>query len=172
MLGHRLLIATQPGKRPGASRVSVGHGFQRGKGFGRYDKQRFRRIEIAYRFREVSAIDIGNEAEGHISLAVVLESFIGHDRPEIGAANADVHDVTNALTSVTCPRAASDAVRKISHLVEYRVDLRDHVLSIDEDACVLRRTKRHMQNRALFRDVYLVSAKHGVESRAQAGLIT
>ena len=32
MLGHRLLIASQAGQRPGAGGLRVGHGFQRGEG--------------------------------------------------------------------------------------------------------------------------------------------
>jgi hypothetical protein len=137
--------------------VGVCHFLECRKGFGRYDKQRFRRIEIAYRLREVRAIDIGNEPKGHISLAIVLECFMGHDRPEIGTANADVHDVANALAGVAFPRAGPHAVRELGHLVEHGMNLRNHVLY---NGSVFRRTKGHVQDRAFFRDVDLLSEKH------------
>src|SRR5262249_18406530 len=131
MLCHRPLVAAWSGEGPRARRVGVGHCFECGKGLRRHDKQRFLRSEIAYCFREVRAVDIGNESEGHVALAIVPEGLIGHNRSEIGAANADVDYITNALTGMTFPRAAPHAVREAGHLVEHSMYLRDHVLSID-----------------------------------------
>ena len=52
-----------------------------------------RRVQAADRFREVRAINIGNEPEGHGALAVMFERFVGHHRPEIGATNPDVDHI-------------------------------------------------------------------------------
>ena len=73
---------------------------------------------------EVGAVDVGNEAERHGALAVMLERLVGHHRAEVGAADADVDDVANALAGVALPRAAAHAVGEVGHLVEHGVDLR------------------------------------------------
>ncbi len=59
-----------------------------------------------------------------LAVAVVLERLVGHHRPEVGAADADVDDVADALAGVALPRAAADAVGEVGHLVEHGVDLR------------------------------------------------
>ena len=120
---------------------------------------------------EVGAIDVGNEAEGHGALAVMLQRFVGHHRPEVGAADADVDDVANALAGVAFPCAAADAVGEIRHLVEHGVDLRHHVLAIDDDGCSSRRAQGHVQDGAVFRDVDLLAPEHGVDPLAQAGFL-
>ena len=56
---------------------------------------------------------------------------------------------------------------EVRHLVEHGVDLRHHVLAIDHDRRSLRRAQRHMQHRAIFRDVDLLAAEHRVDPRPQ-----
>ena len=68
---HGLLIASQSGQRPGTGGLRVGHRFERGEGFGGDDEQCFRGIQIANGLGKVSAIDVGDKAEGHVALAVV-----------------------------------------------------------------------------------------------------
>src|SRR5438132_10118803 len=46
------------------------------------DEQSLRRVEVAHRFREVRAIDIGHEPKRHGAIAVMFECLIGHYRPE------------------------------------------------------------------------------------------
>ena len=55
----------------------------------------------------------------------MLEGLVGHDRAQVGAADADVDDVANALAGVALPGAAANAVGKVGHLVEDGVDLRE-----------------------------------------------
>ena len=51
------------------------------------------------------------------------------------------------------------------------MDLRHDVLAVRHERGVSRRAQRHVQHRALFGDVDLVATEHGVDSRAQAGLV-
>ncbi len=110
MPGDRLFVAPETGERPGARRTRIGHRLQGRKGFRRDDKQGLRRVEVAHRFGEIGAVDIGNEAKSHRALAVMLERLISHDRTEIGAADADIDNVADALAGMAPPVAASDAV--------------------------------------------------------------
>jgi hypothetical protein len=171
MLGDRLGIAAEAAQRPIPRAVRVGHGLQRGEGLRRDDEQRLRRIEVARRLDEIRSVDVGHEPERHGAVAVVSERLVRHHRPEIGAADADVDHVANALSGMSFPLAAADAIGEVSHLVEHGMDLRDDILSVDDDRGSSRRAQRHVQDRAVFRDVDLLAAKHRIDPLAQAGLL-
>jgi hypothetical protein len=63
----------------------------------------------------------------------MFQRFVRHNRPEVGAAYADVNDIAYDLTGVAPPFAAAEAVGEISHLVQHRMNLRHHVLAVDDD---------------------------------------
>src|SRR5438132_7819103 len=92
------------------------------------DEQSLRRVEVAHRFREVRAIDIGHEPKRHGAIAVMFERLIGHYRPEVGASDADIDNIANAFASVAFPHAAPDAVREVRHPLEYGRELGRHIL--------------------------------------------
>ena len=161
----------RPASDQSRARVGVGHRLQRGEGLRRDDEQRLRRVEVARRLGEVGAVDVGDEAEGHGAVAVVLERLVGHHRAEVRAADADVDDVADALAGVALPRAAADAVGEVGHLVEHGVDLGHHVLAVDDDRRALGRAQRHVQDGAVLGDVDLLAPEHGVDPLAQAGLL-
>ena len=46
-----------------------------------------------------------------------------------------------------------------------------HILAIHDDRSFARRAQRHVQNRALLRDVDLLAVEHRVDFRAQAALL-
>ena len=127
--------------------------------------------EIADGFDEVGAVDVRDEAEGEIALRVVLERFVGHDRAEVRAADADVDDVADALAGVALPCAAADFVGEGGHLVQHGVHAGNDVFAIDEDRFALRRAKCNVKHRAVFRDVDLVAAKHRIDAVSQAALV-
>ena len=51
------------------------------------------------------------------------------------------------------------------------MDLRHHVLAVDDDRCSFRRAQGHVQDGPVFRDVDLLASEHGVDPRAQAGFL-
>ena len=75
------------------------------------------------------------------------------------------------LRGVAFPRAAPHPVREVGHPVEHGVHLGHHVLAVDDDRRALRRAQRDVQDRAVLRHVDLLAAEHGVDPRAQAGLL-
>ena len=121
--------------------------------------------------REVGAVDVGDEAERHGALAVVLERLVGHHRAEVGAADADVDDVADALAGVALPGAAPDAVGEVRHLVEHGVDLGHHVLAVHDDGGARGRAQGHVQDGPVLRDVDLLAPEHRVDAGAQAGFL-
>ncbi len=49
----------------------------------------------------------------------MFQRFIGHDRPEIGAADPDIDNIANAFAGVAPPRAATHTIREFSHSVQH-----------------------------------------------------
>ena len=62
-------------------------------------------------------------------------------------------------------RSAKSAIR-----VQHFMDLRHDVLAIHQNAGIFGRPQRHVQHRALFRDVDFVAPEHGVDPLPQSGL--
>src|SRR5262249_60579309 len=116
--------------------------------------------------REVGAVDVGDEENRNGSLAVVLQSLVGHPRPEVGAADTDVNDVANALAGMALPCASPHSVGKVSHLVEHGVDRRDHIFTINDDGGTFWGTQSDMQDSPVFRDIDLLTPEHGVDPLA------
>ena len=62
---------------------------------------------------EVGPVDVGNEPESHVALAVVAQRLVGHDRAEIGTADPDIDDVADALARMAFPLAAPDLFAEV-----------------------------------------------------------
>ena len=145
---HRLLIA-QRLKHPVARRVGVGHGFERREGLGADDEQGLLGTQAARRLDKVGAIHIRDETEGQVALAVILQSLVGHDGSEVGAANADVDYISNALAGVSLPCPAANLPGELRHLVEYGVNFGNDIRAIDEYLFALsERVRRHGERRS------------------------
>ena len=170
-LGDGGFVAFQAGEQPVARGVRVGHGLQRGEGLGGDDEQCLRGIEIAHRLGEIRAVDIGDEAEGHGSVAVMLQRFVGHDRAEVRSADADIDHIADALAGMTLPDAATQPVGEIRHSVQNGMDLRHNIMAIVDDGSIARRPQRDVKHRAVLRDVDVVAPEHGVDAVSQAGLL-
>src|ERR1700730_17599908 len=119
-------------------------------------------------FREISAIDVRDESESQGALAVMLKGFVGHHRSEVGAPDADVDDIANALTGMALPFAAPDPIGEVGHLIEHSVDLGYHVLAVHDDRRLSRRAQSNVQDASVFRYVDLLAPEHGVHPGSQA----
>jgi len=100
MPGNGLAVAAEAIKQPSASALGVGHRFQRREGLRRDDEKGFRRMRSRVASTKIGAVNVRDEAKRHRALAVVLERLIRHDRAEVGAADADVDDIANALAGM------------------------------------------------------------------------
>jgi hypothetical protein len=101
----------------------------------------------------------------------MFQCFVSHDGPEIRTTDTDVDHVANALACAALPCTTPRAVGEIGHLIKNSMDLRHYVLAINDDRCLFRCAKNHMQNGAIFRDVDLVTSKHRVNPLTQARLV-
>src|SRR5258706_12259741 len=94
-----------------------------------------------------------------------------HGGTKLPPADTDVNHIANTLACVPLPLAAADAVAEMTHPLEYSVDLRNHVGTIDEDGRTSWGTEGHMQYGTLFRGVDLLAAEHVIDPRLQTGLL-
>ena len=106
-----------------------------------------------------------------LAVAVMLQRLVGHHRPEVRAADADVDDVADPLAGVALPLAAADLVGEARHLVEHGVDLGHDVLAVDQDRLAFRGAQGDVQHGAILGDVDLLAAEHRVDPVAQARLL-
>ncbi len=80
---------------------------------------------------------------------VVRERLGRHRRPEVRAADPDVHDAPDRRATVAGPRAGPHPLGEVTHAVEHRVDLRHDVDAVDDDRIVPRHPQRHVEGRAV-----------------------
>ena len=82
------------------------------------------------------------------AVAVVLERLVGHDRAQVGAADADIDDVADPLAGVALSSARSRiGSAERGHPVEDGVDLGYDVLAVDDDRLTLRGAQGHVRAR-------------------------
>ena len=132
MFGDGCLVL-QPRQQPVPRRMGVGHGLKRREGLRRDDEHRLFGVEIDHRLGEIGSVDIGDEAENHIAGAILAECLIGHDRPQVRAADADIDDIANPLAGMAFPGAAAHAVCEVRHLIENGMNLGHDILPVDDD---------------------------------------
>ena len=155
-------------ERPLAGRPRVGHRLERRERLRRDDEQRLGGVEIARGLGEVGAVHVRDEAESQVARAVVLQRLVGHDRTEIGAADADVDDGAHAPAGVPAPAAVPDLVGERGHPIEHRVHVRDDVLAIEDDRRVIRRAQRDVEHGTPLRRVDVLAAEHRLDVLAQS----
>ena len=152
------LFIVQRFQRPRAGRVGIGHRFEGREGLRRDDEKRLFGVEVACRLFEVRAVHVRDETEGHVALAVVLQRLVSHDGTKIGAADADVDDVADALSGVSPPLAAANLLRENGHPVKYCVHLGHDIDAVDENLFALRGAQGDVKNGPILRDVDLLAA--------------
>ena len=170
VLGDRLLGA-QLRQRPLPRGLGVGHRLQRGEGLRGDDEERLLGVEVPGLLGEVGAVDVGDEAEGHLAARVVPQRLVGHHRPQVRAADADVDHVADRLARVALPLARADPVGERRHPVEHLVDLLDDVLAVDDQRAVLRHPQRDVEHGAVLGDVDVLAAEHRVPALGDAALV-
>jgi hypothetical protein len=106
-----------------------------------------------------------------VALRSTRAGLVGHHRPEVGTADADVDHVADRLAGEALPIAAPDGVSERRHAVEHAVDLRHHVDAVDDERRVAWHAQRDVEHRPPLRHVDLLAREHRVDVGAQARLL-
>ena len=111
--------------------AGVGQRLDRAERLGGDDEQRRRRIECLQRGVDVGAVDVRHEVGAQARMPEGGQRTRRHRRPEVGAADADVDDVGDAVVG-------ADAIGERRHRVEHGVHVRHDVVAVDLDHRVAR----------------------------------
>ena len=130
------------------------------KVFEEIDEQRLLGVEVAGRLGEVGAVDVGDEAEGHLAAAEVAQRLVGHHRAEVRAADADVDDVADRLAGVAAPLPRAHPLAEGGHPVERLVDLLDDVDAVDDQRALARHPQRDVEDGPVLGDVDVLAGEH------------
>ena len=83
-----------------------------------------------------------------------------HHRPQVGAADTDVHDSPNRLAGVAEPTPLADVFGTDRHSLKHGMHIWHHVVAIEKDFLRLGGPQGHMQHRPALRRVDPLAAKH------------
>ena len=99
----------------------------------------------------------------------MFERFVGHDRAEVGSADAYVDDAPNSFAGVALPGAAPDPLGEVRHPLEHGMDVGHRIPAIHDNDCIPGRAEGNVENCAVFGDVDFVASEHGFDPVAQTG---
>ena len=101
------------------------------------------------RLGQIGAVDVRNEAERHLALAVKAQCLVSHHRAEVEPPIPTFDHVADPLAGMAFPLAAAHLVAERAHLIEHGVDFGHDVFPSDHDGGVLRSPQSHVQHRTV-----------------------
>ena len=148
-------------QKPLARRLRIRHGFERRKGLGGNDKQRFCRVEITRGFGKIRSVHVRYETKCKVTGAIIFQRLVHHHRYE---SLPPMPILTTFLDAFSGPRPSTRraATRLRKALILWSsVHLRDNVNAIHKNLFVPRARNAAWKPR-IFRDIDLVAAKHRI----------
>ena len=155
---------------PLTRRFRVGHRLERRKGLRTNNEQRRFSIKLALQIGKLRAVDVGHAVKAHAVTPVGLQCAARHDRPKIRAADADVHDVGQALSRTALDLAAMHIIDKRLHAREHFPDL-GHAGRFQRNRVGNFRPQRTVQYGAILGLVNALTREHGLDRRGHGGLL-
>ena len=128
--------------------------------------QRGLRVEALQGAGDVDGVNVGKEAEaaalgGGGSVALVAQGLEDEFGAEVGAADADGHDVREGLAGNAGALAAANSVGECLHAIQHGVHVGHNVLAVHSEGGALGRAERSVCHGAVLRDVEVLAAEHG-----------
>ena len=151
-------------EHPGLDLASVGEGLERGEGLGDDDHERGLGIQAFELLGLVVGVDVGNVAAVDTGVGVGMQSLVSHDRAQIGAADADGHQMLDLFAGNALPLTGAHALGEGIHAIEDLVHVGDDVLAVDDELALLacRAAQRGVQDGAVLGGVDVLAGEHGV----------
>ena len=96
-------------------------------------------------------------------VAVGAQCLRHHIGSQIGTTNTDIDYIGDGLAGIALPASGSDQVAKGSHFGQHPVDLRHHVLTVNQDGAIGPIAESHVEHGPIFGGVDLLPAEHGLD---------
>ena len=151
-------------EHPGLDFAGVGEGLERGEGLGDDDHERGLGIQTLELLGLIVGVDVGDVAAVDTGVGVGTQGLVGHDRAQIGATDADGHQVLDLLTVYALPLTGAHALGEGIHAVEDLVHVGDDILAVNDELALLacRTAQRGVQDGAVLGGVDVLAGEHGV----------
>ena len=150
--------------KPGLGRVRVGHGLNGGEGLAGDQEQRAFHLELFQRRRQFMAVHIADKVHPLAAVGKGVERQHRHLRPQVRAANADVHHVGNRCIGAHALGVGQHGIQGLMHLGQ----LGGAVAAII--AAARRRAQQHMPDLAALGVVDFFASEHGIAVLFHAAL--
>jgi len=148
--------------QPRARRLRVGDRLDRGEGLGADDEEGLVGVEPQELLRDVRTVHVGHELHVQAAVRVGAQRLVGHHRPQVRAADADVHHVLDRLAREAEPLARTHLLSEVAHLVQHLMDVCDHVLAVHHQHGVPWGAQRGVEHRPVLGVVDVLTPEHGV----------
>ena len=151
-------------EHPGLDLASVGEGLERSEGLGDDNHERGLGIQATELLGLVVGVDVGDIAAVDTGVGIGTQSLVSHDRAQVGATDADGHQVLDLLAGNALPLTGANALGEGIHAVEDLVHVGDDVLAVDDELALLgcRAAQRGVQNGAVLGGIDVLAGEHGV----------
>ena len=141
------------------------------------DEQGRGRVEVVGLGIQVDRVDVRDEPALDGGVGVVAQRLVGHGRPEVRSADADVHDRPDPLPGVPGPGPRADPLGHRSHGVEHGVHVGHHVPAVDlqllrRAACAGRRGGRTRSSVVLIRSPANMASRRSATPARRATAIS
>ena len=152
-------IVAEIGFQPIARRLGIQHRLLGGERLADHDEQGGPRIERLQKRSQLRPVEIRHIVHTQRRVADGAQRLINHLRPQIGAADAYIHDVANRHALMPHALAGTQRFSKLAHPLPGTLHLWHHIaLRIGERRC--RAAQRDMQNSTIFGDVDVITGEH------------
>ena len=118
----------------------------------------------------MGAVDVRDETHGEVAPAERPERLAGHRRPEVGPADADVHNGANGLAGMAPPFAVADLVREGGHVGQDAIHPGHDIAAVHHYRAVGAVAQGHVQNRAFLGDIDGLAIEHCADSGREIAL--
>ena len=151
-------------EHPGLDLAGVGEGLERGEGLGNDDHERGLGVQTLELLGLIVGVDVGDIAAVDTGVGIGTQGLVGHDRAQVGATDADGHQVLDLLAGNALPLTGAHALGEGIHAVEDLVHVGDDVLAVNDELALLacRTAKRGVQDGTVFGGVDVLAGEHGV----------
>ena len=177
--GGFVAVDTRPGEEPFLCRVGIGASLGGSEGLRSDEEEGGLGIASTKGFFNVGAVDVGDEVEGQVAVAVGLESFRNHDGTakkrsqqrkkerkeeaailQIRSTDSNVHDAPDFLSCVALPVAGANLLGEFSHVVKNCIDTLDDAVSVDLHGLVADIAQSNVVDGAFLGEVDLLAGEH------------